>query len=266
MASGFQLAGVQAGGYQAHTAAFMGPSARLLVAGADVGAGDAVLDLACGTGLVARAALPRVTPGGRVAGADINPTMLAVARSSGASGIEWFESPAETLPFDDATFSHVLCQQGFQFFTDPTAAAGEARRVLGPGGVLAATVWATPGSNPYIETQLDLLAQLDPTLAASVQAATPPDADQLLESIATDAGFASVSLSLLEHQVEIAELGSFFLAQSATTPWASALATLSDAEQQSLADSLVQRLSACGAAGGAHVLPFCSHRLVARKV
>ncbi len=266
MASGFQLAGGQAGGYQAHTAAFMGPSAELIVAGAGVIAGDAVLDVACGTGLVARAALRRVSPGGRVVGIDVNPTMLAVARSLGGPGMEWFESPAESMPFEDASFTHVLCQQGFQFFADPVAAAAEALRALHDGGVLAATVWATPGRNPYIETQLELLAQLDPTLAASVQAATPPDARQRLESIAKQAGFAAFTVSLLEHQVEIADLASFFLAQTATTPWAPAIARLGDGEQKRLAEYFVQNLAAFRRSGGSHVLPFCSHQLVAHKV
>ncbi len=265
MASGFQLAGGQAGGYQAHTAAFMEPSAELMVAGAGVDSGDAVLDVACGTGLVARGALPRVMPGGRVVGIDVNPTMLAVARSLGDPGIEWMESPAERLPFEDESFSHVLCQQGFQFFADPVAAAAEARRVLRPGGVLVATVWATPGRNPYIETQLELLAKLDPTLTPSVQAATPPDAGQLLESIAARAGFTNFAMSLLEHRVEIADLGSFFLAQTSTTPWASAIARLSDPEQQSLAEEFVQRLDAWLHIG-THLIPFCSHQLLAHKV
>ncbi len=266
MASGFQLAGGQAGGYQAHTAAFMGPSAELMVAGTGVDTGDAALDVACGTGLVAHAAVSRVMPGGRVVGIDVNPTMLAVARSLGDSGIEWIESPAERLPFEDESFSHVLCQQGFQFFADPVAAAAEARRVLRPGGVLVATVWATPGRNPYIETQLEMLAELDPTLAPSMQAAIPPDAELLLESIAAGAGFGNFTTSLLEHHVEIADLAPYFLAQTATTPWASTVARLSDAEQQRLGEDFVQQLASCRHAAGAHRIPFCSHQLVAQKV
>jgi hypothetical protein len=110
-----------------------------------------------------------------------------------------------------------------------------------------------------------LLAQLDPTLAASVQAAAPLDADRLLESIARSAGFTDVAVSFLEHQVEIDDLTGFFLVQTATTPWAPAVAALTQAEQQRLAEAFVLRLADHRTAGGHHLVPFCSHELVARK-
>ena len=72
--------------------------------------------------------------------------------------VEWFEAPADTQPFEDDCFDRVLCQQGLQFFPDPVAAIAESMRVLSPGGRLHATIWATPGRNPYIERQLALLA------------------------------------------------------------------------------------------------------------
>ena len=180
MPSGFQLAQHQATAYETFTRVFMEGSARLLAEGALIHAGDVVLDLACGTGLVARHAAALVSPDGRLVGADINPAMLEIARGSIEAGVEWVESPSDALPFDDDTFTHVICQQGFQFFPDPVAAMRETRRVLQPCGVLIATVWATPGQNPYIENQLDLLAELEPSLATSVQRATPANADDFL--------------------------------------------------------------------------------------
>jgi len=265
MVSGFQLARAQAERYEAHTGVFMGPSAQLIVDRAGLRGGDAVLDLACGTGLIARAAWPHVAPGGRVAAVDVNPGMLAVARSLAGPGVEWSEAPAEDTPFDDATFTHVLCQQGFQFFADPLSSAREAHRVLRGGGVLLATVWATPGGNPYIETQLVLLAELNPDVAPSAQAATPPNADEMLASMASDAGFGDVTVSLLEHGVLVSDLPSFFLAQTSTTPWASALAALEESEQQRLADAFAERLSSYATSNGSHLVPFCSHQLVAEK-
>lgn len=101
----------------------MGPSARLIVESMGLNAGDIVLDLACGTGLAARCAYPILQPGGRVVGADVNPAMLATAESLAGDGIEWIQAPAERLPFDEATFTHVICQQGFQFFPNALAAA-----------------------------------------------------------------------------------------------------------------------------------------------
>jgi SAM-dependent methyltransferase len=96
-----------------------------------------VLDVACGTGIVARRAAAR---GARVVGVDRNAQMLAVARAT-APAIEWIEADASALPLADDAFDHVLCQQGLQFMPDPAAAVAEMRRVLAPGGRLALSVW-----------------------------------------------------------------------------------------------------------------------------
>jgi ubiquinone/menaquinone biosynthesis C-methylase UbiE len=265
MVSGFQLARAQAEAYEAHSGVFMGPSAELMVDHASPGAGDVVLDLACGTGLIARAARSLVRPSGRVVAVDVNPAMLTAARALAGPGIEWFEAPAEAMPFEDAAFTHVLCQQGFQFFADPPASAREAHRVLRPDGTLLATVWATPGLNPYIETQLELLAELDPAAAPSARAATPPHADEMLASMASDAGFDEVTVSPLEHRVLLPDLRTFFFAQTSTTPWASAVSALPAAEQQHLATEFAQRLAPCANPDGSHLVPFRSHLLVARR-
>ncbi len=265
MIPGFQLAEAQAEAYEAHSGVFMGPSAELMVDHAGLGAGDVVLDLACGTGLIARAARSQVGPGGRVVAMDVNTAMLAAARSRAGPGIEWFEAPAEAMPFEDATFTHVLCQQGFQFFAHSLASAREAHRVLRPSGALLATVWATPGLNPYIETQLELLAELDPAAAPSARAATPPHADEMLTSMASNAGFDEVTVSPLEHRVLLPDLRSFFLAETSTTPWASAVSELPAPEQQHLATEFAQRLASCANPDGSHLVPFRSHLLVARR-
>ena len=242
MPSGFQLARHQATAYESFTRVFMEGSARLLAAGALIHAGDVVLDLACGTGLVARHAAALVSPGGRMVGADINPAMLEIARGGIEAEVEWVEAPCDALPFDDDTFTHVICQQGFQFFPDPVAAMSEARRVLEPSGVLIATVWATPGQNPYIENQLDLLAELEPSLATSVQRATPAHADEFLRSTARTAGFSDIEVTMLEHDVDIADFDPWFLAQTGGTPWGPTLAALTDAGRHELVSAMANRL------------------------
>lgn len=264
MPPGFQLAQHQATAYEAFTRVFMEGSARLLAEGALIHAGDVVLDLACGTGLVARHAATLVSPGGRMIGADINPAMLEIARGNIEAGAEWVEAPCDALPFDDDTFTHVTCQQGFQFFPDPVAAMREARRVLQPAGVLIATVWATPGQNPYIENQLDLLAELDPSLVASVQRATPAHADDFLRSTAHTAGFDDIEITMLDHDVDITDFEPWFLAQTGGTPWGPTLAALTDAGRRELASAMTERLEPYATPEGGHRLPFRSHRLRAR--
>lgn len=263
MSEGFQLAQQQAQSYESFTAVFMDGSARLLVEGAGIDPGDAVLDLACGTGLVARHAARLVAGIGSVVGADINPAMLAVARSKGGN-VDWVQAPCDDLPFENDTFDVVICQQGLQFFPDPTAAMAQVARVLRPGGTAIATIWATPGQNPYIENQLELLATYDPALVGSVQRATPPDADDLLRSTAGAAGFAEVEVTLLTHEVDVADFPEWFVAQTGGTPWGPTLAALSEQQLHDLVATMTTRMSPYAVPGGGHRIPFRSYRLAAR--
>jgi ubiquinone/menaquinone biosynthesis C-methylase UbiE len=106
--------------------------------------GMRLLDVACGTGIVARLAASRVGPTGRVAALDANETMLAVARTHPAhagGSIEWHHGDATHLPFAEAAFDIVVCQQGLQYMTDRLAALREMRRVLAPRGRLALSIF-----------------------------------------------------------------------------------------------------------------------------
>jgi ubiquinone/menaquinone biosynthesis C-methylase UbiE len=110
------------------------PLGHDLVELAELGPGEDVVDVACGTGVVARLAAERVG-GGVIAGVDVNPGMLQVARDvAGDTAIEWHEASAEALPLGDATFDVALCQMGLQFFPDRPRALAELRRVLRPDG------------------------------------------------------------------------------------------------------------------------------------
>ncbi len=138
----------------------LGPWAPLLVDACAPAAGERVLDVACGTGVVARAAAERVGPRGHVVGVDLNPGMIAVARSIPAPigvSIEWLERSALDLRLMNAGFDVVLCQQGLQFFPDKLAALREMRRVLDHGGRLALSVWT--GIGPYHSAMGEALAR-----------------------------------------------------------------------------------------------------------
>jgi len=108
---------------------------------AGVKAGDKVLDIACGTGVLAREIARRVGPDGRVVGLDRNEGMLAVARRRTPT-IEWRSGRAEALPFEADTFDAVVSQFGLMFFDDRVKSIEEMWRVLAPGGRLAVAVWA----------------------------------------------------------------------------------------------------------------------------
>lgn len=115
---------------------FFGEWAPPLVDIAGVGAGQAVLDVACGTGIVARTAAERA---GRVVGVDINQAMLTVAARI-RPDLEWREGDVAALPFPNDSFDAVLCSFALMFFPDPVAALGEMARVAKPGGTVAVQV------------------------------------------------------------------------------------------------------------------------------
>lgn len=122
-------------------AVFTTPPAARLVEYAGVQEGQAVLDLACGTGVVAVTAARR---GARVQGLDLSPVLLAHARESAAQAgvvIEFSEGDAEDLPYPDDSFDVVLSQFGHMFAPRPEMAVREMLRVLRPGGRLAFSTW-----------------------------------------------------------------------------------------------------------------------------
>lgn len=123
---------------------------------ARVGPGQRVVDVACGTGVLARGARERVGTSGSVVGIDVDPGMLAVAREIDPS-IEWRQGEAEKLPFDDASFDAVVSQFGLMFFSDRSGAAREMFRVLQENGRTAAAVWDDLANQPAYATEVELL-------------------------------------------------------------------------------------------------------------
>jgi ubiquinone/menaquinone biosynthesis C-methylase UbiE len=119
------------------------PGAEVLIELAALGPGERVLDVACGTGSVARRAAQRVGATGTVVGPDVSESMLKVARKASSEirpAIEWRQGDARDIPFPDAAFDVVFCQQGLQFFPDRSAALREMHRVLVPNGRLTLSV------------------------------------------------------------------------------------------------------------------------------
>ena len=126
---------------------------------ADLTPGQSVLDVACGTGVLAREACERVGSNGSVVGLDCNAGMLAVARR-GKDEIEWLEGLAEELGFADNSFDAVISQFGLMFFDNADTALGEMWRVLRPGGRLAVAVWASLDQTPGYLAMVALIQRL----------------------------------------------------------------------------------------------------------
>ena len=187
-------------GYEAlFVPALFAPWPKHLLRAIGIKKGSHVVDIACGTGVLARAALLQSGPSGRVVGLDAAPGMIAAAMEV-EPGIEWVLGQAENLPFEDGAFDCVVSQFGMMFFKDRPKAAGEMFRVTKPGGRLSLAIWHSIDRNPAYK---DIVAVLEEHVsAAAAQAVTIPfslgDPEQVVQSL-SEAGYRNIAV---EHQSE----------------------------------------------------------------
>jgi SAM-dependent methyltransferase len=174
--------------------ALFGQWASRVVDAANLVAGESVLDVACGTGVLAREAHLRTSPKGYVAGLDPSVGMLAVAKESTPS-VDWQQGTAEAMPFSDATFDVVVSQFGLMFM-DRDRAIHEMLRVLKPNGRLVVAVWDTVQNIPAYAAEITLLERLAGTRAADALRAPFILGNRgLLAKVFSDANAGSVTIS-----------------------------------------------------------------------
>jgi len=171
------------------------PWANRLLAATSLRAGERVLDVACGTGAVARRAAALLGRGAAVAAVDLNANMLAVARAAAAREgleIDFREARAESLPFADHDFDLVTCQFGLMFFADRAAALREMRRVAKRSGRIALAVFAGLERHPFYQ-RLHEVVQVRLGISALEQIFSLGDADRLRDML-DGAGFSAVAI------------------------------------------------------------------------
>jgi SAM-dependent methyltransferase len=224
------------------------PYAQALIERArPIGPSDRVLDLGCGTGIVARLLRERLGGAASLTGLDVSPAMIAKARAL-APDIAWHEGNAMTLPFADHSFDLVLSQQMLQFVPDRAAALREIRRVLVPGGRLIASTWRPRTEQPMFDL-LGLLAERH--LGAAKDARWSLDGGPLCELLVA-AGFTGVTnqtCSLTEHHAEVPVRGS---TMAANHDVASLSAEELEREMQAIEAESVEVLKKFAAPGGGY--------------
>jgi SAM-dependent methyltransferase len=180
---------------QLHVPALFEQWAPVVLDAATPNEGDRVLDVACGTGVLARNAKSRLGGACSVTGLDAAKGMLTIARSLDPS-IDWRQGLAESLPFDDAEFEVVVSQFGLMFFQDQPGAIREMLRVLAPGGRLAVAVWDSLNNAEAYPLEVDLLERTAGSDAADALRApfALGDKTQLVEMFSL-ADAASITIS-----------------------------------------------------------------------
>ncbi len=225
--------------------------------------GDQVLDLACGTGVLARNALPRVGNSGRVVGVDPGPGMLAIAAQI-EPGVEWLAGTAEALPVDDAAFDAVISQFGMMFF-DRVASAGEMFRVLKPGGRLAVAVWNSVAANPaYVDITALLEELVSPAAAEALRVpyslGNPDDVTGPLAG----AGFSDITVNTMSDSARFPSAR--VLVEADLRGWLPLFdIVLTDAEIETVLAAADERLAGFVEASGEAVFPTSAHIVAARK-
>jgi ubiquinone/menaquinone biosynthesis C-methylase UbiE len=217
------------------------PFAADLIAEASLRPGERVLDVACGTGVVARLAAERVGPGGTVAALDLNPAMLSVARSvpSAGAAIRWYETSAESIPLPDDGFEVVLCQLGLQFVADKGSVLREMRRVLAPGGRVLVS---TPPPNAFFDVLDEAMTRhVGSEAGAFVRMVFSLNDPAIIERLFRDAGFADVNVRAYAKELRLPEAREFLWQYVHCTPLTGMLASLDAARIAALERDVIDR-------------------------
>lgn len=181
------------------------PFAEELVGRLPIQDGMRVVDVGCGTGVVARLIGGKLGSTSTVIGVDINPGMLSVAKSktqSLACHFEWHEASAEAMPLDDGSVDLVVSQHAFMLFPDKVAAAGEMHRVLRTGGAVYVSAWRHFRHQPHYASLIEGLGAFVSVEAADLMK-TPFlfDSHAELRSLINAGGFAEVRVETVVKEV-----------------------------------------------------------------
>lgn len=186
--------------------------AEQVVNEAKIKPGDKVLDVACGTGVLARAAAERTGYNGFVTGLDLNPGMLAVAENI-SPGIKWLEGKAEDLPWEDHSFDVVISQFGLMFFEDKQAALREMFRVLKPEGRLVVAVFDSLENIPGYKALTKIFGEVaGEEVSRALEFPFSLGDTRQLKSLCTKSGLASAEIATHNNNVRFPDVQTMVLA------------------------------------------------------
>jgi ubiquinone/menaquinone biosynthesis C-methylase UbiE len=239
-----EFTGTAAENYQRYfVPAIATPVSVELLATADPRLGERVLDVACGTGVIARLVAERVGAAGSVTGIDIAPEMIEVAHSVpaplGGPHIDWQVADAASLPLPDDSVDLVVCQMGLMFIEDKAAALAEMRRVLTPGGRLAIS---TPGAIQPVFAILEkgIEDNISPDLGVFVRVVFSLHDPDAVAGMVRDAGLNDVSVTVSPAVLQLAATAEFLWQYINLTPIGPAVAQAPESARAALERQVVE--------------------------
>jgi ubiquinone/menaquinone biosynthesis C-methylase UbiE len=218
--------------------------------------GERVLDVACGTGLIARLAAERVGSTGTVTAIDLAPDMVDVARATpgpSSPSIDWHVGDATSLPFPDAAYDVVLCQMGLMFMEDRGRAVAEMRRVLAPGGRV---VLNTPGAiqAPFALMEQAIVEHISPDLGGFVRVVFSMHDPEAVAALLRDAGFEAVTATVQPATLQLPGPAEFLWQYVNLTPLGPFVAQASEAAQSAMERQVVESWAPFVVDGGTPVV------------
>jgi SAM-dependent methyltransferase len=242
--------------------AIFGAWARPVADAAGIKKGNKVLDVGCGTGVLAREALRRVGQEGQVVGVDLNEGMLAVAARREPK-IEWRRGDAVSLPFEDASFDVVVSQFALMYFPDRVASLHEMWRALAPGGRLACAAWAPIDHARGYQILVDIAVRQCGREAADVLAAPFVLGDRVeLAKLFASSGISGADITLHGGSIRFPSVKEFIRIEVKGSPLAG---MLGDDVMQALAAEAEHALGEFVVPSGEVVMPMDAHIVTASK-
>jgi ubiquinone/menaquinone biosynthesis C-methylase UbiE len=263
---GWQLAGNSAEAYQTYLVpAIMQSFAHELASVASFQPGERILDVACGTGVVARAAVEQTGGRAMVVGLDVNPEMLAVARKTpGGQGVEWKEGDALDLPFADNSFDVVTCGYALMFLSNRLRALQQMRRVMAPDGRVVVMVARGIEDNPGYARLAGAFARVVGDEAGAMMRSIFSLGDRgELEQLARAAGFGDVRIRFSVVNAHYPSIEDWIWQEAASSPLADQIAALDEAAREALVADLSDSMAGSVDSDGI-AIPFQSQILLAR--
>jgi ubiquinone/menaquinone biosynthesis C-methylase UbiE len=233
--SGWQLSGDGPDAYEKYIVpAYTGAWAKEIVNRACLSEGEKILDVACGTGLVARIASEKQSSTDLIYGLDVNEVMVKKAQEI-EENIKWHHSDVTDMPFPNNHFDVIFCQQGLQYFPDPALALKEMNRVLAGNGRILLSVWRPIEYSPFYASLYKVLEKYISIKAASTLSGAFNFGDlRKLKTLFANAGFNNININIVIKQMSYSPFDEFVVGGMMATPFFKDIQEMNESKREKM--------------------------------